>query len=664
MFVRNRFALASNRFAAFWIFGFWLTVSLCTGQPPLDQLEQQAFQEAANFAQQSVVQVETFGGLEIVNQQVQSTGPSSGTILTADGWIVTSTFQFRGQPASITVLLPDEQRKAAKLVARDYSRELALLKIDTDTPLKPAIPSDRSDWQVGQWVLALGKTFDVKISSRSVGILSATERIWNKAIQTDAKVSPQNYGGPLVDLNGRIMGVLTPMNPGIMTEGEVEQWYDSGIGFAVPLQDILERLPRLQQGEDIYPGKAGIRSRRTDEFAKPIVLAGVTPGSPAAKAGLRSGDEVIAAGPDSNRLRKVEMHSQLKHVLGPIDAGQPLTLEVKREEQTHQFSLTLMKELPVYREPYFGIVLDPSSPVEAPKVAVVLPDSPAARAGIRAGEVLEKVNSEPMHEQRTLESNIVFSDYREPMRFNIQAVDGVSRELMIPMDVWPDKDLEWEAIPVPPAVGPNDATAAARGTIQLPLGDVKNKAFAIVPSTYAEGTAHGLLLVFGEPGVQDQKLWTDAWELFAREHRWIVVVVQSADDKRWQREEVEIADRLRAYMLLTYSIDRRRVCIGGIASGSLVALSATLQSMDQYRGIWISNLKVDPRVLAMPPAEPLKSIHFFVTGTDPSVKALSDLVGKNAYPVVTNSMDWPMQTMNESVLMPRLQRWLRLLEAY
>ncbi len=73
-------------------------------------------------------------------------------------------------------------------------------------------------------------------------------RVFDKAIQTDCKISPQNYGGPLVDLKGEAMGVLTLLNPAIATEGEVEQWYDSGVGFAVPIEDILERLPILQTG--------------------------------------------------------------------------------------------------------------------------------------------------------------------------------------------------------------------------------------------------------------------------------------------------------------------------------------------------------------------------------------------------------------------------------
>ncbi|MEI6525947.1 MAG: S1C family serine protease, partial [Planctomycetota bacterium] len=263
----------------------------------LEELEQLAFEDATRFVQDSVVQVETFGGAEIVNRQLTIQGPSSGTVLTADGWIVTSTFQFKGQPASITVVLPSKERKSARLVARDFSRELALLKIDVDEPLKPATLSDRPGWMIGQWALAIGKTFDPSIGSCSAGILSAQGRIWDKAIQTDAKISPQNYGGPLSDLNGHVMGILTPINPGIVTEGEVEQWYDSGIGFAVPLADVLDRLPRMQKGEDVYPGKVGIRWRGDDEYNQPVVIDGVTPGSPASDAGLEVDDKIVAVGP-------------------------------------------------------------------------------------------------------------------------------------------------------------------------------------------------------------------------------------------------------------------------------------------------------------------------------------------------------------------------------
>ena len=95
----------------------------------------------------------------------------------------------------------------------------------------------------------------------SVGVLSATGRIWGKALQTDAAVSPNNYGGPLVDLRGRVLGVLVPLSPQSADEMAGYEWYDSGIGFAVPAEHVLSILPRLKQGRDLYTGLAGVSLR-------------------------------------------------------------------------------------------------------------------------------------------------------------------------------------------------------------------------------------------------------------------------------------------------------------------------------------------------------------------------------------------------------------------
>ena len=639
---------------------FALSESLAD-DPPLDELEQQAFQAAADFSQDCVVQVETFGGQEIVNRQFVASGPSTGTILTPDGWIVTSIFQFRGQPASITVVLPDEQRKAAKLVARDHSRELALLKIDTEKPLKAAIASDRGTWQVGQWCIALGKTFDFKVASRSVGILSAQGRIWNKAIQTDAKISPQNYGGPLIDLAGRVMGILVPINPGIATEGEVEQWYDSGVGFAVPLSDILERLPRLQRGEDIYPGKAGFRSQSPDEFSPEIVLSGVTPGSPAAKSGMQAGDRIIAAGPNREGLKTVRMHSELKHVMGTLDAEQSMVFEVERAGSKKQFEVNLVKELPTYREPYLGVVIDSSSPPAAPRVIAVVPNSPAEKAGIEVGEAIVKVGEWSIDEKSPLDTRLAFLDYREPIALKLEK-EGNSRLVEVALEPRPERDLEWPIAKV--AVPDNVAeTKGAKGTVQLPLGDVKNKAFAIVPSNYSDAIPHGLLIVFAEAGGQDQKQWADAWELFARDNRWIIVVNQSADDKAWSLDEVEIGVRLRSYISSNYKVDRRRICVGGISSGMLPGLILGLQATETYRGVWLCNAKIPARA-RVPAAEPLKSINFFINGTEPTLNVFVTQAQKIGYSVAFHAEDIAAARMQDSQLLGKLQRWLRLLEAY
>jgi serine protease Do len=630
----------------------------------LDALEQAAFQSATLFAQDSIVQVETFGGSELVKDQLVASGPSSGTILTEDGWIITSTFQFRGQPASITVVLPNQDRRAAKLVARDYSRELALLKIDVDTPLRPIQTSDRTQWQVGQWVMAIGKTFDTTSASCSVGILSAQGRVWNKAIQTDAKISPQNYGGPLIDLRGRCMGILTPLNPGIVTEGEVEQWYDSGIGFAVPLADILDRLPLMQSGADIYPGRIGFRWRGNDEYTGPVILQGVTPGSPAAKIGVQAGDKILAVGRSKESLQPIENHSQMKHIFGPLDAGQNLAMVIERNGEQQTLECTLVKELPTYREPFLGILVDPRDPKSVGKIEGLIPESPAVASGFAVGDEVISIQGQEVNADHPIDSRLASLDFREKADVVLRANDGSLRTISVALKAHPENELEWDyRVPTHVATEEDGKDEAAKGTVQLPLGDVKNKAFAIVPSTYVPSVPHGLLIVFGDAGSQDQKLWTDAWEPFAREHRWIIAVAQSADEKGWSFDEVEIGLRLQSYLAQTYSIDRRRIAIGGIESGSLLAYITAMQMPEIYRGVWLCNPKLPPR-FRMTPCEPFKAIHYFVNGTEKSIDRFVDIARTAGYSVQQNGSQLETAKLPESAVLGPLQRWLRLLEAY
>ena len=123
-----------------------------------------------------------------------------------------------------------------------------LLKVDVEEklPVPEAVPE--SEIHVGQWAIALGRTFDTAQPNMSVGIVSGLNRIWGKAMQTDAKISPSNYGGPLVDIRGRVLGVLVPLSPDKHEDVAGVEWYDSGIGFAVPLAHVNTVLPRLSEG--------------------------------------------------------------------------------------------------------------------------------------------------------------------------------------------------------------------------------------------------------------------------------------------------------------------------------------------------------------------------------------------------------------------------------
>ncbi|MFN9913200.1 MAG: hypothetical protein ACK53L_11480, partial [Pirellulaceae bacterium] len=112
-------------FACVYWLSTWLMLSAEEASVELLRQEEASLRAAADFAQRSVVRIETFGGREIVDDAAVAAGPSSGTVVAEDGWIITSLFQFRGEPAAITVILPHGTRKAAQLVARDYARALA-----------------------------------------------------------------------------------------------------------------------------------------------------------------------------------------------------------------------------------------------------------------------------------------------------------------------------------------------------------------------------------------------------------------------------------------------------------------------------------------------------------------------------------------------------------
>ena len=311
-----------------------LSTTVVFAEETLQSLEQAALRAAAARVAPSVVQIEAIGGLERIGKTLVGDGPTTGLIVSADGLIISSAFGLAQNPNSILVTLPDGKRKPAKIVSRDNSRMLVLLQVDTDVdlPVPEAAPVEKM--QVGEWTLALGRTFSASEVNLSVGILSAKDRIWGTAIQTDAKISPGNYGGPLVDIQGRVLGVLAPLSPDIelytadgkridanLTSGN--EWYDSGIGFAVPLEHIFSRLDQLKK-QELFKGRLGIAIKETG-VGGPAEIATVRKKSPAADAGLQPGDVIIRAN-DQEITRKL----QLRHALGPLYGGDTLRLLVKR----------------------------------------------------------------------------------------------------------------------------------------------------------------------------------------------------------------------------------------------------------------------------------------------------------------------------------------------
>ncbi len=245
----------------------------------------------------SLVTIESFGGVSTRSGQIggirrQGEGNTTGLVISADGYVMTSLFNFIQQPQRITVKTSDGVRRVAELVGRDETRNLCLLKIEgvLNLPVPEFVPESKI--QVGQFAISVGVGFGDANTAISTGIVSAKNRIGGRAIQTDANISPANYGGPLLDIEGRVIGICVPLVPGGTSAGAGVEWYDSGIGFAISIVDNQSLIERLKRGESIEPGFIGIRPVFTAQ-TNGAKVSEVTPDSPAEQADVRVNDIVI-----------------------------------------------------------------------------------------------------------------------------------------------------------------------------------------------------------------------------------------------------------------------------------------------------------------------------------------------------------------------------------
>ncbi len=248
-------------------------------------------------------------------------GPVSGVLLDSDGWIVTSLYNLTNvmqlvEPLAplppdvqvetglmaikkVTAHFPDGRSLPAKVVAYDGRLGIALLKAETGdaaattTTFQGALPPAPPEaFEAGRFVLAIGNPFgkNRELSPLlSFGILSKVHsenlpRAWRGQWQTDAGVTDTNCGGALVDLKGRLLGILHVWGP--LMHGR-----NSGIGFVVPWPAIEEALPRLQKGESLRRGQLGVTG---SDVAGGAHIDKVTPDSPAGHAGIRDGDTIVA----------------------------------------------------------------------------------------------------------------------------------------------------------------------------------------------------------------------------------------------------------------------------------------------------------------------------------------------------------------------------------
>lgn len=252
----------------------------------------------------------------------QTLGKTTGVVLSKDGWILVSRFALQLEPTTILITVPGRGTFHAQRAGEDTSRGISLVKIEAqDLPVPEFV--DPTIVQVGQWAFALGRTFATDLPTVHLGIVSAKRRIFGRALQVDAYTSPANYGGPVVDVHGRVLGIAVPLSPAGRNAGV--EWYDSGIGFATTIADIKPLLARMQQGEVLQRGWLGVELALA-HLGPGAKLAGTPKDGLAAKSGLRKGDIVlevdgvpVANGP------------HLQMLLGSRLGGDPITLKVQKD---------------------------------------------------------------------------------------------------------------------------------------------------------------------------------------------------------------------------------------------------------------------------------------------------------------------------------------------
>lgn len=221
-------------------------------------------------------------------------GQGSGVIVSRDGYILTNNHVVAGAD-EVTVTLQNERRYAARVIGTDPKTDLAVIQINADESLTPAVLGDSDALRVGQWVVAAGSPFGLN-SSITAGIVSAVGRSrmgiadYEDFIQTDAAINPGNSGGPLLNLRGEVIGV----NSQIISETRS----NTGIGFAVPgnlVKRVIEELLSKGSVEYSYLGISGedvsltlIETLNLPDNLRGVVVQSVIAGEPAATAGLRN----------------------------------------------------------------------------------------------------------------------------------------------------------------------------------------------------------------------------------------------------------------------------------------------------------------------------------------------------------------------------------------
>jgi serine protease Do len=372
-----------------------------------------------------------FGG-QLPRQGKQTLqGLGSGVIVSPDGYVLTANHVVSGAEEIMIGLGTELRKYKAKKVGTDPGTDVALLKIN-EKNLPGITFADSDKARAGDIVLAVGNPFGLR-QTVTMGIISALGRggmgivDYENFIQTDAAINMGNSGGALVDIKGELLGI----NTAIFSRSGGNQ----GVGFAIPANLARDVMQSLREKGRVVRGYIGASVQPlTPELAEAMKLKAqptgalvgeVAPKSPSEKAGIKTGDVITAV-----NGKKVSDARELRLMIGSMAPGTKVQIEVNREGQKKMFGVELA-EMPAgateegpeaspeesaqpEKTTVFGgvavadITDDIRTALNLPKdvqgavIAEIDADSPAGKAGLREGDVIQEVNKQPVKNAKDL----------------------------------------------------------------------------------------------------------------------------------------------------------------------------------------------------------------------------------------------------------------------
>jgi serine protease Do len=347
----------------------------------------------------------------------------SGILISKDGEILTN-FHVVRSADTITVKLADQTEYEARLLGKDDRTDLALIKIRKSGGNLPfARLGSSSQLEVGDWVMAIGNPFGLE-HTVTAGIVSAKGRVigagpYDNFIQTDASINPGNSGGPLINALGEVVGV----NSAIFSQGGG----NIGIGFAIPIDLAKKVADQLRKNGRVIRGWLGIRAQDVTPqtaasmgIARPAaemaVVTEVAENSPAAEAGIKTGDLIVEL-----NGKPVPKSHELPLLIADTPPNQKVTLKIIHENKEQTLTVKI-GELPddndasqqlEAKDPEIGLRVQRITPEAARRLGLtstkgvlvveVQPGSPADQVGLQPADVIREVNQKPVNNVKDFE---------------------------------------------------------------------------------------------------------------------------------------------------------------------------------------------------------------------------------------------------------------------